>query len=179
MKANQVPTAGCQLHCVCMGEWRVLAVRRTLSQECSRRHDREPDPQPVYHTAEERYYFVAEQRRERDDDQDGNRYQPSCREVAHLLGPRSQLLSCPLSAAVGALRWLSRWCWLECAYRDNLIMFDGDDDSQNDCNDRNDPAGCLGTRQFGFVRGRFLVSRLAARRGAYPDTLAPETASSS
>ncbi len=82
--------------------------RRTLSQKCTRRHDPKPDPQPVYDAAEERYYFVTEQRRERDDDEDRDRYQPSGGQVADLLGPGSQVLSCPRSAPVGSPCWSPR-----------------------------------------------------------------------
>ena len=165
------PGAHCRMSaslCV-MDEERPLAVRHTLSQECSCCHNPEPDPQPVYHATEEGYYFMAEQRRKRDDDQDGNWYQPPRREVANLLRPRPQVLSCPLSAAVGFHRWLPRRCWLECAHLDDLVMFDGDNDSQNERDDCNDPADCLRASQFRVRRGRrggFLVPRLTARQCA-------------
>ena len=75
---------------------------RTLAQKRARSHDAEPNPQPVYHAAEEGDQLVAEQRRERDDDEDGDRYQPSGREVAHFLGPRAEVLACALLAGEDA-----------------------------------------------------------------------------
>ena len=58
---------------------------RTLAQKCASSHDPEPNPQPVYHAAEEGDQLVAEERWEGDDDEDGDGYQPPRGKVAHFL----------------------------------------------------------------------------------------------
>ncbi len=60
-------------------------------------------------------------------------------------------------------RFLPRQYGLECAHLDDLVMFDGDNDGQNECDDRNDPADCLGTRQFRFAEAGEGVSSLHGR----------------
>jgi hypothetical protein len=136
LKANQVPTVICQSW-VLSQRIKRPEVKRTLANECARGHNPKPNPQPVYDTAEEGYYFVSKQRRERDDDEDSNRDQPAGGEVSDLLRPGTEGLS---GATASSAPVSARDKKEERAHSDDLVVLDGHDDGQHDGDDGEDPA---------------------------------------
>lgn len=64
----------------------------TFAKEGAGADDAEANPQPVDDAAEQCDNLVTEERREGDDEEDGDRYEPASRQVTDFFGERPQCL---------------------------------------------------------------------------------------
>lgn len=67
-------------------------IAHTLAEERAGSHDSESDPETVHDTTQDRYYLVAKQWWERDDDEDGYRDEPTRGNISDAFREGSQFL---------------------------------------------------------------------------------------